>query len=109
LCYIYICKHVKQQTEEKKMKKEIKTWSGKVLYSNMEVENFKELVTSAIEAGVDLTGADLRGVDLSGVDLSGKDLRGVVLFGADLTGADLRGAKWSSALLAGANLTGASL
>jgi len=56
------------------MKKEIKSWCGKVLYSNMEVENFKELVTSAIEAGADLTGADLSGVDLSGTDLRGASL-----------------------------------
>jgi hypothetical protein len=47
---------------------------------------------------VDLTGAELRGIDLSGaVQLSGADLSDVYLSGADLSGADLTGANLSGA------------
>jgi uncharacterized protein YjbI with pentapeptide repeats len=77
----------------------------------------------------DLTGRDLRGVDLShanldgavltranlaGVRLVGANLRGAVLYQTDLSGADLGGADLSRANLAkvraeGANFTGAVL
>lgn len=59
--------------------------------------------------GVDLSGADLRDVDLICADLSGSDLRGVDLTGADLSRANLRGAKMDGANLSGADLSGASL
>jgi hypothetical protein len=60
-------------------------------------------------SGVDLSGADMRGVMLSGADLSGAVLKGADLSRADLMEADLSGADLSGAELAGANLMGADL
>jgi len=70
-------------------------------------------------SGVDLRGADLRGLDLAGVDfreakLQGADLeaaslRGANLAGADLGGVNLRYADLSNADCAGANLARADL
>ena len=58
---------------------------------------------------VDLSDANLRGADLSEADLSGANLSGVNLRGADLNGADLREADLSGADLNGTNLRGADL
>lgn len=75
----------------------------------------------AIERGLDLSHADLRGIldaatfthwtsaRLNGADLRGLDMTGVSLAGADLAGANLQGAKLESADLTGANLAGAKL
>ncbi|MGH7015113.1 MAG: pentapeptide repeat-containing protein [Stellaceae bacterium] len=62
----------------------------------------------------DLSGAQLRGLDLSGFDLSltdlrGADLRGTKFCDADLSGAQLDGANFFKAVLDGANLAGVSL
>ncbi len=59
--------------------------------------------------GVILAGADLSGADLSGADLSGADLMEADLSGADLSGADLSGANLMGADLSGADLMGAKL
>ncbi len=64
--------------------------------------------------GLQLPGADLRGITLSQSDLrqanlSGADLAGGILIGADLREADLTGASMRGADLTGANLTGATL
>jgi uncharacterized protein YjbI with pentapeptide repeats len=76
-------------------------------------------VKKAVEAGADLSGANLSGADLSRAylagadlaraDLSGADLAGAYLARADLAGADLAGADLSGADLSGANLSGADL
>ena len=58
---------------------------------------------------VDLRGAHLSGADLRGVDLIGADLRSAYLIGAYLSGADLRSAHLSGADLLGADLSGAYL
>jgi len=58
---------------------------------------------------INLTGADLRDIDLSGVELHLADLRGVDLRGADLRSAGLSGANFHLANLSGADLSGASL
>lgn len=60
-------------------------------------------------SGINLAGADMRGVMLAGADLSDGDLRGADLSGADLMEADLSGADLSNADLSGANLMGADL
>ena len=72
-----------------------------------------------IEAGANLSGANLYCADLSGAnlycaDLSGADLSGANLYCADLSGADLycadlRGANLYCADLSGADLRGANL
>ncbi len=59
--------------------------------------------------GVNLTEADLTGADLYGVNLTGADLSGADLYGVNLTGADLSRADLSGADLYGVNLTGADL
>ncbi|MGD2182360.1 protein kinase domain-containing protein [Lusitaniella coriacea] len=64
--------------------------------------------------GCDLSGKDLRSLDLSnanlqGADLTNADLRGAFLKNADLTNADLRGANLESTDLSGAILTGTKL
>jgi uncharacterized protein YjbI with pentapeptide repeats len=64
---------------------------------------------------VDLSGADLRAINLDGVDLatlegmSDVDLSGVNLSGANLSGANLRAVNLIGANLSGANLSGASI
>jgi len=89
-------------------KREIKSRSGKVLYS-AEVKNIKELLMSAIKSGVSLRNVDLSSVDLSGVDLSGVDLSGAGLYNAKLSGANLRNANLSGVWLQDANLSRANL
>ncbi len=69
--------------------------------------------------GANLTASDLRDsqlnravlirANLRGADLIGADLRGALLLGADLQSADLRDAKLGAANLLGANLRGADL
>ena len=91
------------------MKKEIKSWlTGNVLYSAV-AENIKELLMSAIKAGVNLSHADLSGADLSCTDLSGAKLSHATLYCADLSGADLCRADLSHATLCRANLSHATL
>jgi hypothetical protein len=65
-------------------------------------------------AGANLTGANLAGANLSGANLTGAkphaaDLRGVNFSGTNLTGANLTGTDLRVANLTGANLTGADL
>lgn len=60
-------------------------------------------------SGINLAGADMRGVMLAGADLSEAVLSGADLSGADLMAADLSGADLSDADLSGANLMGADL
>jgi len=88
------------------VKIEIKTITGKVLYS-CEALSVKECLELAVKDEADLTGAYLRGADLRGAYLRGAYLRGAYLTGADLTGADLTGAYLTGAYLTGAYLTGA--
>jgi hypothetical protein len=86
------------------MKKEIKSWlTGNVLYS-AEAENIKELLMSAIKAGVNLSHADLSGADLSHATLCRANLSG-----ADLSHATLCRANLSHATLCRAGLSDADL
>ena len=97
---------------------EIKSISGKVLYSS-EALGLRECLKNAVKdmadlsgaylSGAYLRGADLRGADLGGAYLSGAYLSGAYLSGAYLSGADLRGADLSGAYLSGADLRGADL
>lgn len=59
--------------------------------------------------GANLTGMDLTGVDLTNANLTGADLDGARLWGANLTGADLSRANLNGANLIRADLTGAVL
>ena len=54
--------------------------------------SMKELVEKAVENGISLVYADLRGLYLVLADLEDADLRGAKFEGANLKGADLRGA-----------------
>lgn len=58
---------------------------------------------------INLSGADLEGVDVSEIDFRGADLSGVDFRGADLSEANLNGVNLSGADLSGANLRGANL
>ena len=88
---------------------EIKSrWDGKILYAD-EAESFYTLVSAAVKAKANLSGADLSGADLCGANLSGANLSGADLSGADLCGANLSGADLCGANLSGANLSGADL
>ena len=86
------------------MKIEIKhRYTGAVIFSlDEDGLTIKRTVEKAVEAKIDLGGADLRGAYLGGADLGGADLRG-----ADLRGAYLRGADLGDAYLRGAYLRGA--
>jgi uncharacterized protein YjbI with pentapeptide repeats len=60
-------------------------------------------------SNIDLSSANLRGVDLSYIDLSTPDPNGAKLNGVDLSDADLSGANLYNAELRSANLNGAYL
>lgn len=59
-------------------------------------------------AGVDLSGLDLRGLNLAHADLSGANLRGCDLTDARLSDADLSGADLTDAILRGVYADGAT-
>ncbi|MBI4962392.1 MAG: pentapeptide repeat-containing protein [Desulfomonile tiedjei] len=95
-----------------------KKFSDEILYIG-EATSFRALVEKAVASNVDLSEAELSGVNLargslSGARLSGSNLRSANLMGADLTGARLCGASLASAdmsraVLYKANLAGADL
>ena len=95
---------------KKKIKIEIKTWAGTVLFKYSCIDNtILKTVNKAVIQGADLQGADLQGADLQGAYLQGAYLRGAYLQGAYLRGAYLRGAYLQGADLQGAYLQGADL
>ena len=75
--------------EKKKVKIEIKTCAGSVLFIS-EKETIKEAMVEAVANEADLCGANLRGANLCEADLHGANLREADLRGANLRGADLR-------------------
>ncbi len=108
-------KYVKDEDvkESSKIKLQIKTIAGEVLYES-EKTTIKEAVVEAVSKGDNLSFANLRSADLSFADLRGANLsfanlRGADLRGADLSGANLRGADLRGAYLRGANLGDANL
>jgi uncharacterized protein YjbI with pentapeptide repeats len=88
---------------------EIKTLSGRVLYTAQSASDVRRALEEAVEGGANLRGANLRGANLRGANLRGANLRGAYLRGANLRGAYLRGAYLRGANLRGANLRGAYL
>lgn len=82
---------------------------------NIYKEDFVVVVLHQYAAGVrnfkniNLSGADLHGVNLAGSTLCEAHLNGANLSGADLSGCDLRNANLRGANLCGANLSGANL
>ena len=70
------------------MSVDIKTVTGRVLYTAEDARDVRSAVVEAASRGAGLRGAYLRDAYLRGADLRDADLRG-----ADLRGADLRGAK----------------
>jgi uncharacterized protein YjbI with pentapeptide repeats len=96
-----------------KMKIEIKSTSGEVLFST-DAETLRDAVIAAVEDGADLSHAnlcraDLPGANLRDANLSSANLRDANLFNADLSYADLRGADLSHANLCRADLFGVDL
>jgi Pentapeptide repeats (8 copies) len=93
-------------------------FSSEVIYS-APAASLGALVESAVSWGIDMSHADLAGVnlpraDLSGAQLSGANLARAILVGADFTGAKLAGATLASSdmhgvILCKANLAGANL
>lgn len=93
-------------------------FSSEVIYS-APAPSLGALVESAVSWGIDMSHADLAGVnlpraDLSGAQLSGANLARAILVGTDFTGAKLAGATLASAdmhgvILCKANLAGANL
>jgi uncharacterized protein YjbI with pentapeptide repeats len=93
-------------------------FSSEVIYS-APAASLGALVESAVSWGIDMSHADLAGVnlpraDLSGAQLSGANLARAILVGSDFTGAKLAGATLASAdmhgvILCKANLAGANL
>ncbi len=94
---------------------QIKSILGEVLFVYEKENNtIKDTLEKAVEQGVSLHAADLRGADLRRANLSGADLRTANLFEAnlcraDLSGADLRFANLNESNLCGANLYGVNL
>ena len=94
----------------KKIKIEIKNWSGRVLFEYEVKDNtVRTTLVEAAKRGANLRGANLRGANLYGANLYGANLYGANLYGANLRGADLCGADLRGANLYGANLRGADL
>jgi uncharacterized protein YjbI with pentapeptide repeats len=94
----------------KKLKIEIKTFGGSVLFQyEVEDNTVKRTLERAVSERADLRGAYLTGADLTGANLEGANLTGANLRGAYLTGANLEGANLTGAYLTGADLTGANL
>lgn len=96
------------------------TASVLVLSAGTPVRAYDEVQYASLKGGepaclwCDLSGADLRNVNLSGTDLSGANLTGANMSGAvliqsDLSGADLTGALVSGADFSGSRLAGAEL
>lgn len=93
-------------------------FSNRIIYS-APAASLGALVESAVSWGIDLSQADLAGLnlpraDLSGAQLSGANLMGAILVGVDFTGAKLAGSTLRSADMHGvvickANLAGADL
>jgi hypothetical protein len=82
--------------------------SDEVIFSGR-AHSMKNLIHAALSACVDLSDADLRGVNLARIDLSrGRfcraDLTKAILVGADLSRAQLTGADLSSAEMSGATM-----
>lgn len=75
--------------------------SNEIIYTG-DAPTFAAVVEQAVSSGIDLSEAQLGGVNLarsslSGAQLSNANLRNAILTGADLTGARLCGAKLASA------------
>ena len=90
-------------------------YSSSILFEFEKEDNtIRDTVEKAVKQNVNLSEANLRGVNLYGADLSGANLRDVCLNGADLRWANLCGANLINAdlrraCLNEANLSGASL
>ena len=88
---------------ETKVKIQIKSVSGKVLFEYEKENNtIKATAEKAAAEGANLYGADLLGADLRDADLLGANLRGANLRDANLSDANLRGADLRDANLRGA-------
>jgi hypothetical protein len=93
-----------------KVKREIKTIGGSVLFSLEKEDNtMRQTLEQAVKEGADLRCADLRGAYLEGAYLEGADLRGAYLEGTNLGGTNLEGADLRGAYLEGTNLGGTNL
>ena len=88
---------------------DIKSITGKVLYTATSATDVRTALAEAIEASADLRYADLSSADLSSADLRSADLSSADLSSADLSSADLRSADLSYADLSSANLRSADL
>ncbi len=88
---------------------EIKSISGRVLYSSTTALNVKDCLVEAIAASANLSSANLRYADLSSANLSYADLSSADLRYADLRYADLSSANLSYADLSYADLRSANL
>ncbi len=87
-----------------------------VVQADLDSSSNTTLTRSLIErcTGCNLSGRDLRNVDLHGIkitgaDMSKTDLRGANLAGTEFTGTDLSGANLDGANLTGAKFTGADI
>jgi serine/threonine protein kinase len=83
---------------------EIRSKSGKLLYVAAAGSSKAETLLAAINANVDLSGADLSRTSLKGITISGANLDG-----ADFTSCDLRGATIKDTSVIGANFDYANM
>lgn len=87
----------------------IKHCKTRAVMFELDGASMADTLIAALNAGVDIVDADLRGCDLSGIDLSERDLSGIVLIGANLSGASLQYTNLNMANMAGANLATADM
>ena len=95
-------------TRRGEVKMKIKNTEDDVIYES-EKTTMKEAVEEAVDMGINLWKADLRGADLWGANLREADLREANLREANLWEADLRGANLREADLREADLREANL
>ena len=95
---------------DEKVKLQIKTWSGTVLFEYESVDNtIRKTVEEAVKVKADLSSADLSYADLRSANLRSADLRSANLSYANLRYADLSYANLSYADLSSADLSSANL
>ena len=76
----------------------IRYTDGKLLFAGAG-ESMRDVVAEAVDRGIDLTRADLAGLDLAGISF-----RGARCAFANFTGSNLRHTDWHGAILTGAEI-----